>query len=106
MRPLLWALAIGAFLAIGVGLFTTTGTAFFLGALVVLLWSLLMIATAQSFAHPAPAVDPAAGMLARLKARCWRGYLRVLAIVTTVLFAFVVYVSIRAVALIARGTVG
>lgn len=106
VRWLLWTLVVGSLLGFGAAVFMTSGTAFFLGALVVLLWSLLMLATAQSFVQPVPAVDPSAGWFARLKARCWRGYLWVLAVATTVLGAFVIFLSIRSIALILRGPEG
>lgn len=106
VRWLLWTLAIGACVAFGIGLFRTPGSAYFLGALVVLMWSLLMLAMAQSFAQPAPVVEAQDGWLARLKARFWRGYLWLLAIATTVLGAFVVFISIRAITIIARGSGG
>lgn len=106
VRWLLWTLAAGACAAFGFGLLQTPGSAYFLGALVVLMWSLLMLAMGQSFAQPAPVVAAQNGWVARLKARCWRGYLWLLAIATTALGAFVVFISIRAVALIARGQGG
>lgn len=106
VRWLLHVLAAGACVAFVAGLFVTPGTTYFLGALVVLLWSLLMLALAQSFARPAPPVDPAAGLLRRLKVRFRRGYLRFLAVATTVLGLLVVYVTIRAVGLLARNVSG
>ncbi len=106
VRWLFWVLAIGAGIGFVVGVFVTPGTAYFLGALIVLLWSLLMIAMAQSFAQPAPVVDPESGLLERIKVRCWRAYLRLLAIATTGLCVFVLFLSIRAIALIARETMG
>lgn len=106
LRGLLWMLAIGACIAFAVGLLVSSGTAVFLGALVVLLWSMMMLALAQSFAQPVPVVDPQAGLFVRIKARCWRGYLWLLAIATTALGVFVIFLSIRAVTLIFRETTG
>ncbi len=104
VRWLLWLVVAAALVVFAAGLLVSSGTAVFLGALVALLWALLMLATAQSFAQPVPVVDSQAGWLTRLKARCWRGYLWVLAIFTTALCAFVVFLSIRSVALIVRGS--
>lgn len=103
-RRLLWVLVLSACIAFGAAVFVTSGTALFLGALVVLLWSLLMLAMAQSFVQPLPVVDPRASWFARAKARCWRGYLWLLAVATTLLCVFVVYLSIRAIVLIVRDT--
>lgn len=102
-RLLLWILALGACIAFAVGLFVASGTALFLGALVVLLWAMLMLAAAEAFVRPVPVIDPESGYLARLRARFWRAYLRLLAIATVVLCALVVYVSIRAIGMIAGG---
>ncbi len=75
-------------------------------SLIVVLWAGFLIAVGRCFAVLPEPVDPQARFSARLMARIKRGLLWLLAIATTVLFALVALLSVRAAGMYVTGLWG
>lgn len=76
--------------------------AYIMACVAVFLWSLCLTMIAYGFWAPIPLVDPKAGLWARLKLRVKRGYLWLLAIVTTALSVLVAFTSLRVLGIVLR----
>ncbi len=100
-RLLLWllaAIAAGIFVS---GMFRSADSqSYLLASFVLSLWAVLLIAVGHSFCEPPPIVDRNDRLMTRLATRVKRGMLWLLAILTTGIFAFVGFLSIRAVGLL------
>ena len=100
-RLLLWllaAVAVGVFVS---GMFRSADSqSYLLASFVLSLWAVLLIAVGHSFGEPLPIVDRNDPLMTRLATRVKRGMLWLLAILTTGIFGFVGFLSIRAVGLL------
>lgn len=104
-RTLLWALvvlAVVAFIAAVLWAEPSEDQTYTLGAIVLLLWALSLVAVGQTFAAPTPEIDPAARILDRVKARLARGFRWLMALATTGLFGFVILLSFKSLGLLLR----
>ena len=104
-RALLWGLvmfAVVVFLAAIMWPEPTDDQTYTLGAIVLLLWALSLVAVGQTFAAPTPDIDPAARILDRVKVRLARGFRWLMAITTTGLFGFVILLSFKSLGLLLR----
>ena len=107
LRPYLafiWAAAAAALGLLAWSLLLAEGTAgepYALGATCALLWALSLVVLVHQFERPAPAVDPAAGFVARLTVRLKRGARWVVAAAMTALLGAVVFFSVRAIGILA-----
>ena len=105
-RALLWgfvALAVAVFLGTVFGTAPSGDRTYALGAIVLLLWALSLVVVAQAFSTPVPQVDPAAGVVQRIRVRLARAFRWCMALTTTGLFCFVILLSFRTAGLLLRG---
>ena len=105
-RAVLWILvAVAVVVFLGVVFFAppSDDQTYALSAILLLLWSLSLVVVVQTFAAPAPDVDPSAGFIQRARTRFVRAFRWLMAITTTALFAFVILLSFKAVGLLLRG---
>lgn len=74
-----------------------------LGAIALLLWAICLLTLAYGFNVPLPAAGAKAGWFARGKVRIRRAFLWLMALAMTLLTGFVIFASLRIVALLMRG---
>lgn len=65
-----------------------------------LLWAMSLIIFVQVFVKPLPELDGTGGFFERLKVKLTRGMRRLMAVVVTVLFGAVLYVSLKAIGIL------
>ena len=98
LRPILWALGALAVGAFGGVLFLSDGSidgSYALVSITILLWAVWLLSVAQSFVEPVAAVDPAASIWSRFKARLRHGLVWAHALMMTALFILALVMTIR-----------
>ena len=103
-RALFWVLAAGALAGFAATLFVDAsprGPTWLFLALVVLLWALCALVILHSFVHAPPAAGPGAAIGLRLRAWFARAGRGVLAVVMTALNLAVLWLTVKAVTLLA-----
>ncbi len=106
LRPVLWALGVLAVGAFGGVLFLPGGlidSSYALVSITIVIWTVWLLAVAHSFVEPVAAVDPAARVWARFKAKLGRGLAWTQALTMTVLFILAVVMTMRTTGIVLGG---
>lgn len=98
-RIVLWLLCAGAVTAALAAAFMVPGAAgsrYVFGAIVLLMWAIGLLTVGAVFAAPLPHAEPGARWMARLRVRCRRAILTLMAVVMSGLSLLLIFVTLRA----------
>jgi hypothetical protein len=104
-RFLLWVVIAGCLMTFAIAVFAMQGQPaqpWLMGSVVVLIWSISALSVALGFSGPLPHAADDQGFFVRLKVKLARMYLWIMALIMCLVSIGVIFLSIRAVAIVMR----